>query len=148
MLKIRLANQKYLKQASELFDQYRVFYKMPSDRSASQQFILQRLINKDSIIYLAFKDNNAVGFLQIYPSFSSVAMRPTWLLNDLYINLEYRRKGLATEMLNYIEKLAKQHQIFSIKLATELNNQSAISLYENCGYKKNELFFHYSKMIN
>lgn len=74
-----------------LFDAYRMFYRKPSDKEAAKQFLFERLKNRESIIFLALVDNEAVGFTQLYLSFSSVSMQPIYILNDLYVTKEYRK---------------------------------------------------------
>jgi hypothetical protein len=60
-----------------LFDAYRQFYGKPSDLALASRFIEQRLASGDSVIFLAYTEKvqvrNAVGFMQLYPSFSSVS---------------------------------------------------------------------------
>jgi len=68
---------------AELFDLYRVFYQQQSNINGAKEFIKDRLSNEESVIFLAFDENNPVGFVQLYPSFSSVSMKRTWVLNDL-----------------------------------------------------------------
>lgn len=42
-----------LAQLSELFDQYRLFYHKDSDVPAAEQFLKERITNKDSEIFVA-----------------------------------------------------------------------------------------------
>jgi len=137
-----------------LLNQYRMFYKMPSDIDATSRFINDRLTLNDSLIYLALSKSDihntqidAKGFIQIYPSYSSIAMKPTWVLNDLFITEEARRQGCATQLINHIEEQAREQNIFSVKLATNISNSKAQSLYHSLGYKINDSFTHYSKHI-
>ena len=136
---------------AELFDQYRIFYQMKSDLKSATKFISERLTQKDSIIYLAKYSNNssnqACGFIQIYPTFSSVAMKPIWILNDLFVNQDYREKGCARALMQQVEIDARESNVFSIKLATAVNNSKAKKLYESIGYIKIDSFDHYSFKI-
>ena len=147
MLDIIQASRKDIEQVAYLFDQYRVFYKMPSDIIAAKNFVNSRLTQKDSLIFLAVGETSAVGFMQIYPAFSSVAMLPIWILNDLFVDSSARRTGCARKLMEYLQERAKQEGIFSIKLATAVNNNKAKSLYESLGYRLNQDFDNYSKRI-
>jgi hypothetical protein len=60
----------------QLFDQYRVFYGQPSDLAAAESFLADRLRKNDSQILVARQKTELTGFTQLYPSFSSVSMRP------------------------------------------------------------------------
>ncbi len=82
-----------------LFDQYRVFYRQPSDPALAQAFIAERVANRESVIFLALQDGEPVGFTQLYPSFSSVSARRTWILNDLYVVPSCRGQGVGSALL-------------------------------------------------
>ena len=57
-----------------LFDAYRQFYRQPSDPDRARRFLKERFEHNQSVIFLAFADGAAIGFTQLYPSFSSGAM--------------------------------------------------------------------------
>src|SRR5690348_16162844 len=80
-----------------LFDEYRQFYGQPTDLPRARDFLRARLEHEESRIILAASvtDGLAVGFVQIYPSFSSVRCRPMWILNDLFVAENARRRGVA-----------------------------------------------------
>ena len=57
-----------------LFDAYRQFYRRPGDSALARQFLWERFQHNESIIFLAVRqDGSAVGFTQLFPSFSSVS---------------------------------------------------------------------------
>ncbi|MET1257147.1 GNAT family N-acetyltransferase [Aliikangiella maris] len=147
MLEIKTATQVLLEPLAELLDLYRQFYQMPSSISECKTFLLQRFAQQDSVILVAFQAQQAAAFLQVYPIFSSVALKPVWVLNDLYVKPLFRRQGIARQLMLAIESTAKQHQVFSIKLATALDNQQAQQLYDSLGYVKIDQFHHYSKRL-
>src|ERR1700737_1890558 len=70
---------------SVLFDQYRIFYKQPTDIKGAKQFLTDRIEQNQSVIFVALLDKIIIGFTQLYPVFSSVAMKGAWLLNDLFV---------------------------------------------------------------
>jgi ribosomal protein S18 acetylase RimI-like enzyme len=147
MIDISLANSSHLEQLSLLFDGYRVFYQMNSNVAASKHFLQERFSNNDSLIFIATENRKILGFVQIYASFSSIAMQPTWTLNDLFIGEGSRRKGIAKLLIQHTEREAKNTGIFSIKLATQLKNDKAIALYRTLNYKQIDDFSHFSKRI-
>jgi len=147
MIDIIHANKNNLQDTISLFEKYRSFYGIPNDFDAARQFISERLTKQDSLIFLAYKKNTAVGFMQIYHSFSSVAMQPIWILNDLFIDPAARRTGCATKMMKYIDIRAKKDGIFSIKLATAVTNKKAKALYDSLEYQLNQNFDNYNKSV-
>lgn len=132
-----------LQPLAKLFDDYRVFYRQPSDMGAARDFVAQRLQRGDSVLLGAFTDGELVGFMQLYPSFTSVGMAPLWILNDLYVTADARRSGVATALMNAARDHARATGARRVVLATEKSNTSAQRLYERLGYRREEDFFVY-----
>ena len=126
-----------------LFDEYRVFYGQESNVSSVRDFIAERIEKQDSVILVAMDKGTAVGFTQLYPSFSSVGMRHIWILNDLYVAQEFRRRGVARELMDKAHRFAKEDGAAQVILATQKNNDTAQSLYEKMGYTKDDEFVHF-----
>lgn len=97
---IRRAKKKDIDQLSVLFDKYRIFYKQQPGISLAKSFLKKRMKKKESVIFVAEERNELIGFTQLFPIFSSVSMKRTWLLNDLYVNEKSRGIGAATALLN------------------------------------------------
>ena len=90
-MNFRKANNRDLDLLSKLFDDYRVFYQKQSDIIAAKVFLSNRLKEKDAEIFISEnKDNQLIGFVQLYPLYSSTKMRKLWLLNDLFVAKEHR----------------------------------------------------------
>src|SRR5690242_5552272 len=99
------ATLQHLEMVVPLFDGYRQFYKQSSDLAGARNFLQARLMQGDSVIFLALLDGAAVGFTQLYPSFSSVSMKRLWILNDLFVAETARKHGIASALL----QKAQQH---------------------------------------
>jgi len=134
---------------AELFDLYRIFYGQESDIDGARQFLFQRFEHHESVIFLVqdLEKNQYVGFTQLYPSFSSVSMQRSWILNDLYIRPEYRGIGLATSLLQSAENYALQTKAKGISLETAKSNERAQQIYQRSGYVTEEEFVHYYKRV-
>ena len=128
------ANLSHLNQIVPLFDAYRVFYKQVSNLEASKQFIKKRLEKEDSIILLAFAEDKPVGFTQLFQSFSSVSMQSLFILNDLYVDSNYRKQGFGVALLNKAKTLCKKNNYKGLALQTETTNP-AQKLYESLGWE-------------
>lgn len=124
-----------LPQLAELFDQYRVFYHKESDIPAAENFLKQRIENKDSEIFVAESEGKLTGFVQLYPLFSSTRMKRYWLLNDLYINENYRGKGFSKKLIEEAKQLAKSTNASGILLETGKSNNIGNQLYPSCGFE-------------
>lgn len=133
---IRKANLQDLAQLSQLFDEYRTFYHKSSDRSAAQQFLSERLENNDSEIFVAEEGGQLVGFTQLYPLFSSTRMKRYWLLNDLYVNPNFRGKGFSKALIERAKQLCRESDSCGMYLETGKDNQIGNQLYPSADFKK------------
>jgi GNAT superfamily N-acetyltransferase len=136
-MKIIKAELKHLKDIASLFNAYRIFYKQESNIEAATVFIKKRLEKQDTIIYLAYSQEKAVGFTHLFHSFTSISMCPLFILNDLYVDENYRKKGFGLALLNKAKEKAKQDRYKFVVLQTETNNP-AQHLYESLGWKKDK----------
>jgi GNAT superfamily N-acetyltransferase len=128
-----------------LFDRYRVFYEQDSDPSAAETFLRTRLEAGESVIIMAEDaDGRGLGFTQLYPMFSSVRMRPIWILNDLFVEKAARRAGVGRALLEAAAGFARESGAAGLELATARDNEPAKSVYERMGWKLDEAFDHYS----
>ena len=141
-MNITIAKLEHLDSLAILFDGYRKFYRQESDIEGARQFLKARLENGDSVVYIAFIDDVAVGFTQLYPLFSSVSMEPMYILNDLYIDSNYRGKNIGTSLIDRAKKLCKEKQYKGLIIQTETTNP-AQHLYERLGFVKDQdlMFF-------
>jgi len=126
---------------ARLFDAYRVFYRQPSDVSAAEAFIAERFQRRDSVIFLARADGAPAGFIQFYPSLSSVSMRPIWILNDLFVDPGHRNKGVGRKLMDRAREFATATGAVRIELTTERTNTTAQKLYRACGYALDDVFY-------
>jgi len=127
-----------------LFDGYRIFYKQSSDLKKARQFLKDRLNENDSIIFIAFDNEmNAIGFTQLYPTFSSVSMRSLHVLNDLYVDSNYRSKGVGQALLEYAKEYIVGINGKGLILETAKDNP-AQHLYERLGWKLDKGTLHYT----
>ncbi len=146
-MKVVLAHSENLEEAAKLFDRYRMFYQQPTDLDSSRLFIRDRLQKGDSKIFLAIDGMQSIGFMQLYPSFSSVSMKPIWILNDLFVAESHRQQGVAKSLIGAAANFARETGAVRIVLSTQISNITAQSLYESLGYVKDEDFYHYSLSV-
>jgi GNAT superfamily N-acetyltransferase len=128
-----------------LFDAYRQFYRQPSDLALAREFLAERLDRQESVIFLAERDGCAVGFVQLYPLFSSTAARPRrlWLLNDLFVAAAVRGGGVGRALLDRARRLAEETGAVGLELATARTNVGAQRLYQSLGYRLDDQFLRY-----
>ncbi|AXT20579.1 GNAT family N-acetyltransferase [Flavobacteriaceae bacterium AU392] len=134
-MKILKAQLEHLNDIAPLFDGYRVFYRQLSNLETAKAFIKERIEKQESIIYIAYIDNTAVGFTQLYPLFSSVSMKRMELLNDLYIHPDYRNRGIGKALIGKAKLFCKNNNSKGLAIQTEITNR-AQHLYERLGFIK------------
>lgn len=142
MTSIKKVDIEDIKLVAPLFDQYRVFYKQPSNLIAAAKFLEDRISQGQSIIFLAMVDSIPVGFTQLYTTYSSVSLQAVFILNDLFVDHKYRGRGIGEALLNYAKKLCKEMNYKGLALETAVDNP-AQQLYEKMGWKKDANCFHY-----
>ncbi|MDE1999406.1 MAG: GNAT family N-acetyltransferase [Burkholderiales bacterium] len=126
-----------------MFDEYRQFYGRPTDFKAAKEFLVARFNHGESVLFLATVSGEPAGFVQLYPSFSSVSLARTFILNDLFVTNSFRRQGIAQRLLAAATSYAQAVGAIRLTLSTATNNTEAQSLYKTSGWKRDDQFFVY-----
>jgi GNAT superfamily N-acetyltransferase len=126
-----------------LFDAYRQFYGQTPDLAGARRFLVERLDRGESVIFAVVEDGRALGFTQLYPSFSSVSMKSIWILNDLFVAESARRRGIGARLLRAARDHALRTGAARLALSTAVTNTTAQALYERDGWRRDREFFHY-----
>ena len=140
----------------DLFDKYRVFYKQPTDIGRARKFLSERLANNESIIVVAIGEQAdgtiiSMGFTQLYPKYSSARTAKNWILNDLYVDVPFRKQGIGKMLIGYATNFARDNGSEFVQLETAFDNYTAQSLYESIGFVKqrpSEEFLLYKIAVN
>jgi len=147
-IRIRLAESNDLGKVGVLFDAYRQFYKMPANLQGSILYLKNRIENGESSVLVAENNpDNILGFCQLYPTYCSVFMEPIFVLYDLFVDPNARQNGIGRKLLMAAEKHALDFGAIRMDLRTAKTNHTAQSLYESTNWKKDEIFFSYSKFL-
>jgi GNAT superfamily N-acetyltransferase len=140
---IRQATVSDLDGLVHLFDGYRQFYRQASEPDRIRKFLLDRFEHNQSVIFVALKDGTAVGFTQLYPSFSSGALARIFILNDLFVDAGARHIGAGSALLQAAAEYGRRVDALRLVLSTEVTNLPAQSLYEKLGWRKDLEFCTY-----
>jgi len=140
---VRQAVLSDLEALAPLFDNYRQFYGRPSDLQAATDFLSARFNHGESVLFIGHEGNKAIGFTQLYPSFSSVSLARTFVLNDLFVCEHARRKGVASKLMSAAVDYAGSLGAVRVSLSTATSNEAAQKLYESSGWKRDEQFLVY-----
>jgi GNAT superfamily N-acetyltransferase len=139
---VRRAGERDADLIAPLFDSYRQFYDKPADAKVAAAFIRDRLQAKESVIFLAEPgtegSREALGFVQLFPSFSSVAACRIWVLNDLFVVPAARRSGVGRALMEAARQHALRTGAKRLALETTEQNRAAWALYEDLGYVRHD----------
>ena len=144
-IQVGIATLRELSGLTRLFDGYRQFYGMEPDLAGAQDFLAERMHRGDSVLLVAKeREGLPVGFVQLYPAFSSVRMGSILILNDLYVDQDRRGRGIGEQLMEAARRHAMQSGCIALELATEKTNERAQRLYEKLGYSRDHTFYYYA----
>jgi ribosomal protein S18 acetylase RimI-like enzyme len=142
----RRAEPRDLDAISPLFDAYRQFYDKPPDLALARRYLDARFSRNESVIFVAENDEgDIVGFTQLYPAFCSVIADRTYVLYDLFVTPSARGTGAGRALMEAAEAHARKTGAARLELQTAKTNKIGQSLYESCGWERDELFYVYTK---
>ncbi|QHD01868.1 GNAT family N-acetyltransferase [Pseudomonas sp. S04] len=143
-LELLRADASRVDQVAGLFDAYRGFYGQPANLPQSRQFLAERLARDESVIfYVQDASGQALGFVQLYPSFSSIDAHRTWLLSDLFTASQARGRGVGSLLMNAAREFAVATGAKGLVLETATDNHIAQRLYESLGYVRDPGYYTY-----
>jgi GNAT superfamily N-acetyltransferase len=128
-----------------LFDAYRVFYREASNIHASHAFLAERWRRRETVLFFAAVDDVCAGFVQLFPSFSSVSIGVFWILNDLFVDPEYRKHGIGARLMQRAEQHARETGAVGLTLSTAVDNFTAQALYRSQGYALDQEFLVFNR---
>lgn len=147
---IRKATTQDLDQLTNLFDQYAVFYKNPSNYEKHYAYLKERLENNEATIFVASDEKNKeklIGFALIYVTFSSLALNKILILNDLFVDSSARKKGIGEKLILETVEFAKELGANDIRLRTAKNNTVAQGLYHKMGFVREDFLYSYDLAV-
>lgn len=142
---IRKATLSDIEHLAKLFDRYRVFYRRQTDLPGATIFLTERIKNKESEIFVSENDEKElVGFVQLYPLFSSTNMQRLWLLNDLFVDENYRGQGVSILLIEKSKTFCKETDAYGLILETAKTNDVGNKLYLKTGFSLDKDHNYYS----
>lgn len=141
------ADHSHLERLLTLFNGYRIFYEQSPDEASARAYLEARIVNDDAVIFLAEVREDHIseaGFVLLYPTFDSVVLAATWVLHDLFVDPEYRQRGIGRLLMNSARDYCQSTGASRIDLGTAVTNTTGQALYESLGYERDNEFYRYS----
>jgi ribosomal protein S18 acetylase RimI-like enzyme len=146
--RIEAASPAHLPELARLYIAYRIFYVEEPEEERATAFISDRVAQLSGRYFLAWEGVDAIGFMHLMPSTNTLAMRPIWLLEDLYVDVAARGRGVATSLLRYAEEFARTTGAERLTLATAHDNTAAQRIYKKLGYLREEHFSYFHRLLS
>ncbi len=140
---IRKGQIEDLEKIAGIVMQYRKFYGVENqDENEVRDFIKARIENCQSEIFIAENDDKEItGFIQLYPSYSTVSLKPQWVLNDFFVVPAERKKGTGRALMKAVKEYFKD-SAKGFFLVTDKDNENAKKFYSANGWKSGEYDFY------
>ncbi|HZK99574.1 MAG TPA: GNAT family N-acetyltransferase [Caulobacteraceae bacterium] len=146
---VRQAAAADIETLAPLFDAYRQFYEQNSDLDLARRFLSERFARAESVVFIAEDEAGAaVGFAQLYPSFTSTRAARIYVLNDLFVAPEARGRGAGGRLLATAADHGRAEGCAGLTLSTARTNLVAQALYEASGWKRDEVFLTYDLALD
>ena len=55
-------------------------------------------------------------------------------IDNFYVNEEYRRNGIGSKLMTYLDSVANRNDVINITLEVRVSNEAAINLYKKYGF--------------
>ncbi len=106
----------------------------PSDEQL-KHFFARLVAPESNLIFLgAFHEGTLAGIVSVTFGESSYRLAPFAWCDDLYVDLPYRRQGVAKQLMNEVSQLAKQRQCSNVLLGVGHREVGPLKLYESLGF--------------
>jgi ribosomal protein S18 acetylase RimI-like enzyme len=135
-MQIVKCTENHVERLVEVFEVYRLYCGFERNIAASTAFLTRLICNKEATIFVAIDTDtdSVMGFVNLYPCYSSLALQRLWILNDLGVSSRFRGKGVSKALIHQAQTFAKETKAIRIELKTAINNTTARNLYKSMDF--------------
>lgn len=83
--------------------------------------------------FVAEEDGRLLGFATVYLTYSTLALRPTAVMNDLFVVPEQRGRGIGRALIERSAAYARESDCGVLSWRTQSDNETAQLLYDRIG---------------
>ncbi|MDG2364124.1 MAG: GNAT family N-acetyltransferase [Methylococcaceae bacterium] len=106
----------------------------------SKQHLVEKLAKRvDVLSILAYLDQTPVGLITGFEGFSTFHCKPLLNIHDLVVHPDFRGQGLATQLLESVERLAIERGYCKLTLEVLSGNEAAYAVYRKAGFSGYQL---------
>ena len=111
----------------------------PLDHAVAQCIVDELARRSFAFTVLCYVDDQAVGLVNCFESFSTFKARPLINIHDIVVRREYRGRHISHAMLTCVEAIAKQRNCCKLTLEVLEGNSAARAAYKKFGFAGYEL---------
>lgn len=144
-INIRNITQADLPAVMELLHEFAAFESLSDYCTVTEERLFSAMFGDKAIVegLIAFDGETAVGYALFFPNFSSFRGQLGLHLDDIYVNGEYRGKGIGEAMLKLIARLAASRGLDRIDFHVLDWNTPALKFYKKLGAVCNDEETHF-----
>ena len=121
-------------QLAPIFDQYRNHYGEAGNASQAASWLDANLRSGRLDAFVAVENGEFIGFAITMAVPASLRLGHFWQIRDLFVVEHRRQLGVGGALLAFVRSAAFSAGASRVTLQTEVDNASAVRLYERNGY--------------
>jgi GNAT superfamily N-acetyltransferase len=123
-----------------LFRAYREFFAGAAGLDESHRFLADRLARGESVVFAGKESSETLGFIQLYPLWSSWYCKRIWFLSDLYVTEPARKRGLGRRLVERAIAHAVETGASSVMVELPHREPHLAEFYARLGFHRDEVF--------
>lgn len=136
-LQIRAAQPTDLPEITDLIRDLAIFEELEHQVVDDPELLAEHLFGPRPYaqVHLAEWEGAIAGYVLYFFTYSSFRKQPSLYLEDLFVRPAYRRKGIATALLQQLAAIAAEQQCGRVEWSVLDWNSKAIAFYKGLGAK-------------
>jgi ribosomal protein S18 acetylase RimI-like enzyme len=104
--------------------------------------VLRKLLRSPDLgyVWVFFEEETPVGYIVLTFGYSFEYHGRDAFIDELYIEPQYRRKGIGRRAMQFVEERARELGVNAIHLEVDQRNDPAAGLYRHAGYDDHSRF--------
>ena len=141
---IEFVHEGNLKEVLPLIRAYQEFYEVSDiDDGRNEGFFSQfGEQNPFGCQFLYRADGRVVAFATVYFTFTSTIAQKVGVMNDLYVDQDFRAKGIGKALINYCLDYVLSKGAYRLQWVTATDNHVAQRLYDSLNTNKKPWLFY------
>jgi len=86
--------------------------------------------------FVAEENGSIIGQLMITVEWSDWRNKPIWWVQSVFVQKEWRNKGVFTRLLRDVQKRARSQHVAFLRLYAHHDNRPALRVYRKTGWKQ------------